>query len=55
VRIAAGSWILEAMTAAPKRAAARGEKVTPVSPPPRPQTWTPPPAQGRGQLIDLIV
>jgi hypothetical protein len=55
VQIAAGSWILEAMTAAPKRAAARSEKVEPASPPPRAQAWAPPPAQGRGQLIDLIV
>jgi hypothetical protein len=55
VQIVTGSWILDAMAAAPKRPASRSEKVAPVLPPARPQTWTPPSAQGRGLLIDLLV
>jgi hypothetical protein len=53
MQIAAGSWILDAMKAAPARAIPRIDGVAPVTP--QPQRWTPPAAQGRGLLIDLVV
>jgi hypothetical protein len=55
VQIAGGAWIVDAMTAAAPRPAARGDAVKPVRPVVRPEAWTPPPAQGRGLLIDLLV
>ncbi len=53
MQIAAGSWILHAMKAAPLRVVPRIERAAPARP--QRDAWTPPPAQGRGQLIDLIV
>ena len=54
MQVAAGSWILDAMKAAPARPAVpRIDRATPAKPLPR--AWTPPSAQGRGLLIDLVV
>jgi len=53
MQVAAGSWILDAMKAAPARAIPRPDDAESVKPPP--QRWTPPAAQGRGLLIDLVV
>lgn len=53
MQIAAGSWILDATPATPTRAVPPTDSVAPVKP--RPQSWTPPAAQGRGLLIDLVV
>jgi hypothetical protein len=53
MRIAAGSWILDAMKAAPPRVVPRIDRAQPVKP--QAKAWTPPPAQGRGLLIDLVV
>jgi hypothetical protein len=54
MQIAAGSWILDAMGAAPaKPAVPRIDRAAPVKP--LPLSWTPPSAHGRGLLIDLIV
>jgi hypothetical protein len=54
MQIAAGSWILDAMKEAPaKPAVSRIDRAAPVKQLPR--AWTPPSAQGRGLLIDLIV
>jgi hypothetical protein len=53
MQIAAGSWILDATPMAPARPLAREEG--PKRTPPRPETWTPPAAQGRGLLVDLLV
>lgn len=53
MQIAAGSWILDAMRAEPVRPVSRDEKAACEKP--RSRLWTPPAAQGRGLLIDLIV
>ena len=53
MQVAAGSWILDAMKAAPKRVVPRVDRVTPATPEQR--AWTPPSAEGRGLLIDLVV
>jgi len=53
MQIAAGSWILDAMKAAPIRVVPRIDRVAPVKT--QHQTWTQQPAQGRGLLIDLVV
>jgi len=53
MQVAAGSWVLDAMKAAPKRAVPRVERVTAATPEQR--AWTPPSAEGRGLLIDLVV
>ena len=47
------SWVVEAARSAPVEPPARSEK--PRQKPPRPTPWTPPAAQGRGLLIDLLV
>ncbi len=53
MQIAAGPWILEATrTEAVKPVSCDEERVRPQ---PRPTIWTPPAAQGRGLLIDIIV
>ena len=53
MRVAAGSWILDAMKSAPARRVPRVERVAP--PKPEQRVWTPPSAEGRGLLIDLVV
>ena len=53
MQIAAGSWILDATRVAPARPVSRDEETAPEKP--RSRLWTPPAAQGRGLLIDLVV
>jgi hypothetical protein len=48
-----GSWVVEAARSAPVEPPARSE--TSRQKPSRPTPWTPPAAQGRGLLIDLLV
>jgi len=58
MQIAPGSWIIEAMRAAPERRASPHDRVARVESarePTKPGKWDPPSAQGRGVLIDLIV
>jgi len=53
MQIAAGSWILDATRVAPARPVSRDEQPAPEKS--RRRVWTPPDAQGRGLLIDLVV
>lgn len=56
MQIAAGSWIVEATPTVSAHPAARVEEAAAATAArSRPQAWNPPPAQGRGLLIDLIV
>lgn len=55
MQVAAGSWILDAMAVAPIRPTARDRTEARPADKPQPKKWTPPDAQGRGLLIDLVV
>lgn len=52
MHIVVGPWVVEAARSAPVEPPVRGET---RQKPPRPTPWTPPAAQGRGLLIDLLV
>ena len=54
MQVAAGSWILDAMKAAPKRVTPRVERVAAATTSEQ-RVWSPPSAEGRGLLIDLVV
>ena len=54
MQVAAGSWILDAMKAAPRRTLPRVERAVSAAKPEQ-RAWTPPSAEGRGLLIDLVV
>ena len=55
MQVAAGSWILDAMAVAPIRPTARDREDARPAAKPLPKKWTPPDANGRGVLIDLVV
>jgi len=55
MQVAAGSWILDAMAVAPIRPTARHRADARPAERSTPKKWTPPDANGRGLLIDVVV